>query len=542
MASSEEKQHLETLLADTFGTALDSVRRSLAGELQRHADSRARTARAETHRDLRDAVARLDTCRRQTEILGALLEESGRFGSRAALWITTGEEARGWASYGFEGGAAIESLAAGYDAEPWSLFARGTGCVELEGDAAVDFAAAMGPGRPDHAVLVPLVLRDRVAAVLYADRLAGDETYSVEALQLLTLAAALLLEVQGLRGRERTPTLHPASATGPALGLWEPETGAPARVEVPPARPVVAPEPEAEAPSVGLEPPAEAVEESAAAAEPIGEAAGEVEEVSEDDSLWAETEELPQADFESLAEADEQLEEAELEAAELDEFEVEELPEPEELEEARPADETTAPIPSQPVGAEPTVRISQEMIEEAQEEAAAPQGVEAVEAIEEVEAEEVEEPTDGSEDRTVLLDRSTIPEAAKPAPAPPKPVPPTGSTEVAPPPDLEGPGLAFRQAEEPIAVDVGDDETAAAHEEARRLARLLVSEIKLYNEEEVEAGRRTNDIYPRLQEDIDRSRQMYRDRVDPRVRDDVDYFQQELVNILAGGDPDALGL
>jgi hypothetical protein len=194
------------------------------------------------------------------------------------------------------------------------------------------------------------------------------------------------------------------------------------------------------------------------------------------------------------------------------------------------------------VGAEPTVRISQEMIEEAQEEAAAPQGVEAVEAIEEVEAEEVEEPTDGSEDRTVLLDRSTIPEAAKPAPAPPKPVPPTGSTEVAPPPDLEGPGLAFRQAEEPIAVDVGDDETAAAHEEARRLARLLVSEIKLYNEEEVEAGRRTNDIYPRLQEDIDRSRQMYRDRVDPRVRDDVDYFQQELVNILAGGDPDALGL
>ena len=34
----------------------------------------------------------------------------------------------------------------------------------------------------------------------------------------------------------------------------------------------------------------------------------------------------------------------------------------------------------------------------------------------------------------------------------------------------------------------------ALHEEARRLARLLVSEIKLYNEEQVEEGRRHRDL------------------------------------------------
>jgi hypothetical protein len=80
-----------------------------------------------------------------------------------------------------------------------------------------------------------------------------------------------------------------------------------------------------------------------------------------------------------------------------------------------------------------------------------------------------------------------------------------------------------------------------AHDEARRLARLLVSEIKLYNEEQVDLGRKNLDLYQRLREDIDRSRQMYDDRVDAGVRGGTDYFQQELVRILAGGDPKALG-
>lgn len=82
----------------------------------------------------------------------------------------------------------------------------------------------------------------------------------------------------------------------------------------------------------------------------------------------------------------------------------------------------------------------------------------------------------------------------------------------------------------------------AIHEEARRLARLLVSEIRLYNEEQVELGRRNHDIYERLKDDIDRSRQMYDERVDPRILKSTDYFYQELVRILAAGDPRALGI
>lgn len=142
-----------------------------------------------------------------------------------------------------------------------------------------------------------------------------------------------------------------------------------------------------------------------------------------------------------------------------------------------------------------------------------------------------------------------MPEPAVEAPAPPplRSVPPAepaaaagdgGATpEVRPPSGVEGPGWAFSASR--AAVSPSEE---ALHEEARRLARLLVSEIKLYNEEQVEEGRRRRDVYERLKEDIDRSRQMYEERVEPRILKATDYFYQELVRILAAGDAKALGI
>ncbi len=78
-------------------------------------------------------------------------------------------------------------------------------------------------------------------------------------------------------------------------------------------------------------------------------------------------------------------------------------------------------------------------------------------------------------------------------------------------------------------------------EEALRFARLLVSEIKLYNSEAVEEGRDTSDIYDRLGHDIDRSRDMYERRVHPTVRSQEDCFDAEVVRILASGERDLLG-
>jgi hypothetical protein len=91
-----------------------------------------------------------------------------------------------------------------------------------------------------------------------------------------------------------------------------------------------------------------------------------------------------------------------------------------------------------------------------------------------------------------------------------------------------------------LPVEVSDEERRY-HNDARRFARLLVSEIKLYNEQKVKEGRSQGNIYERLREDIDRSRQMYDKRVSPPVAARYDYFHQELVNTLAEGDPAKLG-
>jgi len=69
----------------------------------------------------------------------------------------------------------------------------------------------------------------------------------------------------------------------------------------------------------------------------------------------------------------------------------------------------------------------------------------------------------------------------------------------------------------------------------------LVSEIKLYNEQKVVEGRNNNDLYDRLKEDIDRSRQMYEKRIPITVTSRFDYFYDELVNTLAEGNPAKLG-
>jgi hypothetical protein len=114
--------------------------------------------------------------------------------------------------------------------------------------------------------------------------------------------------------------------------------------------------------------------------------------------------------------------------------------------------------------------------------------------------------------------RQQVGSVAAPAPPPPRP---------APVPAVQAPAVS--------------PEEQKQHEDAKRFARLVVSEIKLYNESKVNEGRRQKDLYERLKEDIERGRQMYSDRVAPQVRDSTNYFYDELVRILAGGDAGALG-
>lgn len=79
------------------------------------------------------------------------------------------------------------------------------------------------------------------------------------------------------------------------------------------------------------------------------------------------------------------------------------------------------------------------------------------------------------------------------------------------------------------------------HQDAKRFAKLLVSEIELYNKTKVADGRKNKDLYRRLKADIDRSRQTYEKRFGKTVAKQNDYFHDELVKTLAGNEPSILG-
>lgn len=87
-------------------------------------------------------------------------------------------------------------------------------------------------------------------------------------------------------------------------------------------------------------------------------------------------------------------------------------------------------------------------------------------------------------------------------------------------------------------VDKNDEEEVAG---ARRYARLLVSEIKLYHEDSIAAGRRDRDLGSRLGGEIARARVLYEQRVPSHVRAWAPYFDDELVRTLADGDASLLG-
>jgi len=94
----------------------------------------------------------------------------------------------------------------------------------------------------------------------------------------------------------------------------------------------------------------------------------------------------------------------------------------------------------------------------------------------------------------------------------------------------------------PLHPPVVAPEDQKLHEDAKRFARLLVSEIKLYNEAQVTAGRDHKDLYDRLKDDIERSRRMYQERVPENIHSTTNYFYEELVRTLANGDPTLLGM
>jgi len=518
---------LGSLLGDLSGDALEQEPRRLGAR--------------EALTSLLGAVRSADRAARQADVLEALLEGCRSWCDRAALVLTRSDDVELWGSSGFEDEPATGRPTAWSDALRAALVRPG--CRRLNPSETESLGSSLGLAARGECVVVPLILRDRLAAVLWADRASG--TIETAALQLLVHLTAQRLELQALSERAATATLYDETDSGlEAPPLW---AGVAAPVPAEPELEVPAAAPPAESGATAeeiWEPAPEPAPEIAAEAEPAAAVEVDLEPPAEESTLTA----APMPPVEP-------------EVEEVPEFEMEEAPaaasEP-------PTDDSLGTVrmpivPPQPLPAsEPTAPLrieaqTAEVVPPAASTHEIPVTRPAVEppplTTAPVEPPPARQP-DPNEDATVLTMRRpewATPPPPPPAMPPPAPLPDEGgdhaaprpaarTTEVAPPPDVQGPGLAFAGMRSARTSD------QPAHEEAKRLARLLISEIKLYNEEQVLEGRRNRDLYHRLREDIDRSRQIYEERVDAEVRADSDYFQQELIRSLAGGDPRALGI
>ena len=79
------------------------------------------------------------------------------------------------------------------------------------------------------------------------------------------------------------------------------------------------------------------------------------------------------------------------------------------------------------------------------------------------------------------------------------------------------------------------------HKKAQRFAKLLVDEIKLYNQSKVAEGKQNRDLYKVLREDIEKSRATYDKRYGSTPVAPARYFDSEVVRILADNDRSLMG-
>lgn len=79
------------------------------------------------------------------------------------------------------------------------------------------------------------------------------------------------------------------------------------------------------------------------------------------------------------------------------------------------------------------------------------------------------------------------------------------------------------------------------HLRAQRFARVLVADLQLYRAQEIREGKKMRNLYSRLKDEIDKSREVYYRKFGSTVATGIDYFHLELVSRVSGGEEALLG-
>ena len=151
--------------------------------------------------DLARAVAEIQLGASQREILRALLDTSARCAARVALFVVKGSHATGWQGRGFANNDAVKDFTLDESA-PAVARAIGDRVVASAPVADMDsrFLQELGAPASGEGRILPLILKDKVAALVYADSgTGGAGLLNAGALELLVLSTSAWLEVNSLR-------------------------------------------------------------------------------------------------------------------------------------------------------------------------------------------------------------------------------------------------------------------------------------------------------------------------------------------------------
>jgi hypothetical protein len=537
-----------------------------------------------SYSEIRDAINDISGKTTQSAILKTLVNHAAQFTPRGAFFIIKNEHLVGWRIFGKDGETVDEHTVREVffpvaSSTVLGEAVRSLSAVESSYGVYQDDSIYLNKlefGHPDQMFAVPLVVRGRSVAVLYADQGTGTEAVNIDVLETLVRVASLTVEIlassRGAQTQPETEETTAASRSSFETPVSKETYESPAEY----SEPVEAPAPaESNSYQFAETAPAETPEESFSYTAPI-----ETEYSYQPIEQPAETLEEPgyQTSFESDSFSFRPSVETETAVSEeaVSEEAIEEV-----SEEKAPAFEVE-PAWNQTVETEDYYSndssISYETpsyeTERSAYEISEPQAVETETAVAEAEDEyapsvseneyQFEAPQPYEAPQTEFETASqTYETPAYEAPAyEAESFAPTNGAAYEPVATENGKAESYMteaQAEtvvEPVVkqpaksrfsernvdlpIEVSEDERRL-HNDARRFARLLVSEIKLYNEQKVKEGRDSNDLYDRLREAIDRSREMYDKRVQPPVAAKFDYFHYEIVSNLAEGDAAKLG-
>lgn len=199
---------MEPIVERVVGQVLDSHAAQLRTEIVRQvmaeieAQSPTTPPTSDTgSADLAHAVADIQLGSSQREILGALLDTCSRYAARVALFVVKGSHASGWQGRGFAKNDRLKDFSLDANAPAVARAIHDRLAVNAPcADADPRFLEEFGTPASGEIRLLPLVLKDKVAALFYADG-GTDASGKLDAgsVELLVLSASAWLEVNSLR-------------------------------------------------------------------------------------------------------------------------------------------------------------------------------------------------------------------------------------------------------------------------------------------------------------------------------------------------------